>query len=178
MELNLKNFGKSKIQLPVPYLLKVQTDAWENFLENDLKELFSEISPIRDYTKKELELHFLDYKIEPPKYKADIEAKENDDSYEGSLRINTKLINLKTKESKEQEVFLCDLPIMTERGTFIVKNKICFFRAYIIIFSKLFYSTITNHILNIFNNSFSPTISFFRIWRIPLFILINKTQLI
>ncbi len=122
MELKLKNFGKSKIQLPVPYLLEVQTNAWKIFWENDLKELFSEISPIRDYTKKELELHFLNYKLEPPKYKTDIEAKENDDSYEGSLRINTKLVNLKTKEVREQEVFLCDLPIMTERGTFIVNG--------------------------------------------------------
>jgi len=122
MELKLKNFGKSKIQLTPPYFLEVQTNSWKFFWENDLKELFSEISPIRDYTKKELELHFLNYKMEPPKYKTDIEAKENDDSYEGSLRINTKLINLKTKEVKEQEVFLCDLPIMTERGTFIING--------------------------------------------------------
>ena len=122
MELKLKNFGKSKIQLTPPYFLEVQTNSWKCFWENDLKELFSEISPIRDYTKKEFELHFLNYKMEPPKYKTDIEAKENDDSYEGSLRINTKLINLKTKEIKEQEVFLCDLPIMTERGTFIING--------------------------------------------------------
>jgi len=122
MELKLKNFGKSKIQLTPPYFLEVQTNSWKCFWENDLKELFSEISPIRDYTKKEFELHFLNYKMEPPKYKTDIEAKENDDSYEGSLRINTKLINLKTKEVKEQEVFLCDLPIMTERGTFIING--------------------------------------------------------
>ena len=122
MELKLKNFGKSKIQLPTPYLLKIQSDTWKNFWENDLKELFSEISPIRDYTKKELELHFLNYKLESPKYKTDIEAKENDDSYEGSLRVNTKLVNLRTKEVREQEVFLCDLPIMTERGTFIVNG--------------------------------------------------------
>ena len=58
MELKLKNFGKSKIQLPVPYLLEVQTNAWKIFWENDLKELFSEISPIRDYTKKELSCIF------------------------------------------------------------------------------------------------------------------------
>ena len=122
MELKLKNFGKSKIQLTPPYFLEVQTNSWKCFWENDLKELFSEISPIRDYTKKEFELHFLNYKMESPKYKTDIEAKKNDDSYEGSLRINTKLINLKTKEVKEQEVFLCDLPIMTERGTFIING--------------------------------------------------------
>ena len=81
-----------------------------------------EVSPIRDYTGKELELWFTDYKLDNPKYKNDLEAKINNDSYEVSLRVKTKLINLKTKEIKEQEVFLADFPLMTERGTFIVNG--------------------------------------------------------
>ena len=87
-----------------------------------LERTFSEVSPIRDYTGKELELWFLDYKLEEPKYKTDLEAKQNNDSYEASLRVRTKLVNLKTKEIKEQEVFLTDFPLMTERGTFIVNG--------------------------------------------------------
>lgn len=118
----IKNFGKTEFSLPLPYLLSVQKDNWKIFWERDLKELFQEVSPIRDYTGKELELWFLDYKLDEPKYKSDLEAKQNNDSYEASLRVRIKLVNLKTKEIKEQEVFLTDFPLMTERGTFIVNG--------------------------------------------------------
>ena len=121
-KIKIKSFAKSRIYLPLPYLLKIQKDAWQRFWTQDLKELFSEVSPIRDYTGKELELWFLDYKLDKPKYKTDLEAKQNNDSYESALRVKTKLVNLKTKEIKEQEVFLTDFPIMTERGTFIVNG--------------------------------------------------------
>ncbi|MDP2663881.1 MAG: DNA-directed RNA polymerase subunit beta, partial [bacterium] len=117
-----KNFAKAKVKLPLPYLLAVQKDNWRLFWDRDLKELFQEISPIRDYTGKEMELWFQDYKLDEPKYKTDLEAKLNNDSYEASLRAKTKLVNLKTKEIKEQEVFLTDFPLMTERGTFIVNG--------------------------------------------------------
>jgi len=120
--LKIKNFGKAKVFLPLPYLLGLQKESWSSFWERDLKELFQEISPIRDYTGKELELWFLDYKLDEPKYKTDLEAKQNNDSYEVALRVKTKLVNLKTKEIKEQEVFLTDFPLMTERGTFIVNG--------------------------------------------------------
>jgi len=120
--MNTKNFGKSKVYLSHPYLLAVQKESWDNFWQKDLKELFSEISPIRDYTGKELELWFSGYKLSEPKYKTDLEAKINNDSFEASLRVKTKLVNLKTKEIKEQEVFLADFPLMTERGTFIVNG--------------------------------------------------------
>jgi DNA-directed RNA polymerase subunit beta len=130
----IKNFGKAKVSLPLPYLLSIQKESWKSFWERDLKELFQEISPIRDYTGKELELWFCDYnvkrgisdkvsyKLDEPKYKTDLEAKENNDSYEAPLRVRTKLVNLKTKEIKEQEVFLTDFPLMTERGTFVVNG--------------------------------------------------------
>ena len=118
----LKNFGKSKIFLPLPYLLTLQKEGWKRFWEHDLKELFEEISPIRDYTGKELELWFLDYKLDKPKYKNDLEARRNNDSYEAPLKARVRLVNLQTKEIKEQEIFLCDFPLMTERGTFIVNG--------------------------------------------------------
>ena len=122
MEVKTKNFGKSQISLPLPYLIEIQKESWKKFWERDLKELFEEISPIKDYTKKEFELWFLGYKLDPSKYKSDFEARQNNDSYEASLRVRTKLVNLKTKEIKEQEVFLCDFPLLTERGTFIVNG--------------------------------------------------------
>lgn len=121
-KVRIKDFGKSNVHLPLPYLLKVQQDSWRKFWQQDLKELLTEISPIRDHTGKELELWFTDYKLDKPKYKNDLEAKMNNDSYEAALRVKTKLVNLKTKEIKEQEVFLTDFPLMTERGTFIVNG--------------------------------------------------------
>jgi DNA-directed RNA polymerase subunit beta len=120
--LRTKNFNKAKVSLPLPYLVSIQKDNWQLFWQKDLKELFQEISPIRDYSGKELELWFLDCKLDEPKYKSDLEAKQNNDSFEASLRVKTKLVNLKTKETKEQEVFLTDFPLMTDRGTFIVNG--------------------------------------------------------
>ena len=117
-----KSFTKAKVSLELPYLLSVQKDNWQLFWERDLKELFQEVSPLKDYTGKELELWFLDYKLDESKYKTDLEAKQNNDSFEASLRVKTRLKNLKTKEIKEQEIFLTDFPLMTERGTFIVNG--------------------------------------------------------
>jgi len=120
--IKIKNFSKSKIPPPLPYLLTLQKESWQWFWSEGLKELFSEIFPIRDYAGKELELWFLDYKLDESKYKTDLEAKKNNDSFEASLRVKAKLVNLKTKEIKEQEIFLADFPLMTERGTFIVNG--------------------------------------------------------
>ncbi len=117
-----KNFGKSKVSLPVPYLLSMQKDSWQRMWQEGIKNLFIEASPIKDYTGKEWELWFVDYKLGESKYSSDYEAKENNDSYEAPLRVIAKLVNIKTKEEREQEVFLTDFPLMTERGTFIVNG--------------------------------------------------------
>jgi len=120
--MKIKNFSKSKVSLKLPYLLALQKESWDWFWQEGLKELFSEIFPIRDYTGKEFEIWFTDYKLDEPKRKTDLEAKKNNDSFEASLRVKVKLVNLKTKAVKEQEVFLADFPLMTERGTFIVNG--------------------------------------------------------
>jgi len=122
MPIKIKNFGKVKVKLSQPYLLSVQKENWKLFWEKNLKELFQEISPIRDYNKKEIEISFLDYKLDEPRYKTDLEAKENNDSYEAALRVRVKFVNLRTKEVSEQEIFFGDFPLMTERGTFIVNG--------------------------------------------------------
>ncbi|MEA3293081.1 MAG: DNA-directed RNA polymerase subunit beta [Patescibacteria group bacterium] len=121
-KIRIKSFQKSKIYLQLPYLLDIQRKSWELFCENDLKELFEEISPIKDYGGKDMELWFLDYRLDKSNYKNDLDAKENNDSFEAPLRINTKLVNLKTKETKQQEIFLADFPLMTERQTFIING--------------------------------------------------------
>ncbi|MDO8474231.1 MAG: DNA-directed RNA polymerase subunit beta [bacterium] len=120
--LYIKSFSKAKVHLDFPYLVEIQHDSWKRFWKQDFKELLQELSPIRDYTKKEFELWFLDFKLGEQNYKTDLAAKENDDSFEAPLRIKVRLINTKTKEIKEQEVFLADFPLMTERGTFIING--------------------------------------------------------
>jgi DNA-directed RNA polymerase subunit beta len=117
-----KSFSKSKLSFHLPYLLKLQKDSWQQFWERDLKELFEEIFPIRDYTGKQFELDFLSFRLEKPKYKDGYEAKENDDSFDAPLRVKFRLKNLKTGEIKEQEVFLAEFPLMTENGTFVING--------------------------------------------------------
>ncbi|MDP2930320.1 MAG: DNA-directed RNA polymerase subunit beta, partial [bacterium] len=118
----IKSFSKSRISFKLPYLCSLQKDSWKWLTEKGVKELFSEVSPIRDYSKKEFELWFSDYKLDPPKYKDDLEARLDNNSYDSSLRAKMRLVNLKTKEVKEQEVFLLDFPLMTERGTFVING--------------------------------------------------------
>lgn len=106
---------------PLPNLLEVQTSSYRWFLEKGLRELFDEISPIKDYTGKELELSFLNYYFDEPKY-SEAEAKEHGSSYEAPLRVIARLENKKTGEKKEQEVYLGDFPLMSSRGTFIING--------------------------------------------------------
>ena len=121
-QIKIKNFSRSKTHFPLPDLINLQKESWEIFWKEKLKELLSEISPILDHTKKECELWLLDYKLDKPNYKNEFEAKENDDSFSAPLKVKTRLVNLKTKEIKEQEVFLCDFPLITEHGTFVVNG--------------------------------------------------------
>ncbi|MEK9135009.1 MAG: DNA-directed RNA polymerase subunit beta [Patescibacteria group bacterium] len=120
--IKIKNFNKAKVSLQPPYLLSMQKESWGQFWSRDFKELLSEVSPIKNYTAKEFEIWFSDFKLGESKYKTDFDAKKNNDSYEAPLRVKAKLVNLRTKEVKEQEVFLCDFPLMTDRGTFIVNG--------------------------------------------------------
>jgi len=120
--LKIKSFDKSKIHLTLPYLLENQVNSWNYFWSRDLKELLTEVSPIRDYTGKKFELWFLDYKLGKSKYKSDLEARKNNDSYDAPLRVKVRLIDLKTKEHRDEEVFLTNFPLMTERGTFIING--------------------------------------------------------
>ena len=106
----------------LPDLIEIQHSSFRWFLEEGLIEELDSFSPITDYTGK-LELHFLgkDYKLKEPKYYVD-EAKRRDASYSVQMYVPTRLINKETGEIKEQEVFIGDLPLMTERGTFIING--------------------------------------------------------
>ena len=118
----IKDFSKSKVRLDLPYLLDVQKASWKEFWQRDLKELFEEVSPMRDYTGKWLELWLLDYNLGKPHYENEFEAKKYEDSFSAPLKISVQLVDLKTKEKTVQEVFFGDFPLMTERGTFIING--------------------------------------------------------
>ncbi len=120
--LKTKNFGSRKKTLELPYLLDLQKESWDLFWKEKLENLLKEASPMRDYSGKEWEIHFCDYKLEEPKYQSSHEAKENNDSYTAPLKVEVKLVNLETEETKKQEIFLCDFPLMSDRGTFIVNG--------------------------------------------------------
>ncbi|MFA5009205.1 MAG: DNA-directed RNA polymerase subunit beta [Candidatus Paceibacterota bacterium] len=122
MKTKMKDFSKSKIFYPLPSLIFLQQESGRQFWEEELKDLFSEVSPIKDYTGKEFELHFLDYKLGKANYPTGYDAKENNDSFVAPLRVRTKLTNLKTKRSQEQEIFFGNFPLLTERGTFVLNG--------------------------------------------------------
>jgi len=104
-----------------PNLIEIQTDSYKRFIKEGLKELFKEVSPIKDYAGKDLELHFKDFYFDEPKYDEEY-AKFKDLTFEATLRANLKLVNKKAKYEKEQEVYFGDFPMMTERGTFIING--------------------------------------------------------
>jgi len=106
---------------PLPNLVEIQLNSYKLFLEKGFRELFDEISPIRDYGGKDLALYFGDYYLDEPKCD-ELKAKKNGLSYEAPLRIKVKLVNKKTNQTKSQEIFLTDLPLITPRGTFIVNG--------------------------------------------------------
>ena len=104
-----------------PDLQFIQTDSYRWFIKKGLRELFDEVSPITDYSGKELELHFLDYHLDEPKH-SEQEARFKGVNYEAPLRVKVRLTNKSTGKKKEQEIYLGDMPIMTERGTFVVSG--------------------------------------------------------
>jgi DNA-directed RNA polymerase subunit beta len=115
------SYSRIKEVLDLPDLIEVQRSSYEWFLDEGLKEVFEDISPIQDYTGN-LILEFVDYYInEEPKYDED-EARERDANFSAPLKVKVRLINKETGEVKEQEVFMGDFPLMTEKGTFIING--------------------------------------------------------
>ena len=116
-----KSYARIQEVLPLPNLIRVQVDSFNWFLEEGLRELFAEISPISDFTGRNLELQLLDYTIGEPKYSEE-ECRERDMTYAAPLRVKTRLIAKETGEIKEQEIFMGDFPMMTETGTFVING--------------------------------------------------------
>ncbi len=116
-----QRFAKVAAAVELPNLIEAQRRSYEWFLKEGLKELFEEISPVKDFIGRDLELYFLDYYLDEPRFD-EWKAKEKNVTFEAPMRVETKLVNKKTGEIKEQEVYLGDFPLMTDRGTFIING--------------------------------------------------------
>ncbi len=116
-----RKFFKNRITVSLPDLIEVQTASYDWFWKKGLQELLDEINPVTDFTGKDLELSLDGYYLDEPKYIASV-AKDKNISYEAPLRAKATLLMKKTGEVKEQEIYLGEVPLMTERGTFIING--------------------------------------------------------
>ncbi|MEC5425593.1 DNA-directed RNA polymerase subunit beta [Virgibacillus sp. C22-A2] len=115
-----RSYARISEVLELPNLIEIQTASYNWFLEEGLREMFKDISPIEDFTGN-LSLEFIDYSLSDPKYPVE-ESKERDVTYNAPLRVKVRLINNETGEVKEQEVFMGDFPLMTDTGTFVING--------------------------------------------------------
>ncbi len=115
-----RSYARISEVLELPNLIEIQTSSYEWFLEEGLREMFHDISPIEDFTGN-LSLEFIDYSLGEPKYSVE-ESKERDVTYSAPLRVKVRLLNKESGEVKEQDVFMGDFPLMTETGTFVING--------------------------------------------------------
>src|SRR6476661_6761097 len=116
-----RNFGKIASVMPMPNLIKVQIESFDWFKNQGLQELFEEISPITDFTGKNMELRFIDYHFGEPRYSV-LECRQRDMTYAAPLRVRVQLLIKETGVIKESEIFMGDFPLMTENGTFVING--------------------------------------------------------
>jgi DNA-directed RNA polymerase subunit beta len=102
-------------------LIALQKESYAWFIEDGIKELFEEVSPIKDFTGRDLEIHFEDYELDEPKFD-EVMSREKNLTYEAPLRVKARLINKRTNTENTQEIYLGDIPVMTDRGTFVING--------------------------------------------------------
>src|SRR5919199_6463364 len=116
-----RNFGRIPAVMPMPNLIQIQVDSFDWFKNTGLRELFEEISPITDFTGKNMELEFKDYTFGEPRYSV-YECRQRDMTYAAPLRVRVQLKIKETGEIKENEIFMGDFPLMTDNGTFVING--------------------------------------------------------
>ena len=116
-----KNFARHEETMPMPNLLEIQKTSYQWFLDTGLRDVFGDVGAITDH-QGNLELSFIDYKMdEAPKYNVE-ECKARDATYAAPLKVKVRLRNKETEEIKEQEIFMGDFPLMTHSGTFVING--------------------------------------------------------
>jgi DNA-directed RNA polymerase subunit beta len=116
-----KRYARIPEVLPVPNLIELQLESFKWFMDRGLRELFDEISPIKDFTGKVMELQFLDYEFGEPKYSED-ECRTKDLTFSKPLYVNVELLIKETGEIQRQRVYMGDYPWMTDLGTFVING--------------------------------------------------------
>jgi DNA-directed RNA polymerase subunit beta len=116
-----KFFTATKPALQLPDLIEIQKESYQWFFERGIRELLEELSPVKDFTGRDLELHFEDYYIDEPKFD-ERTCRDKNISFDAPIRVKVTLTNNMTKESNTQEIYLGDIPLMTDRGTFVVNG--------------------------------------------------------
>ena len=116
-----KVFGTAGSNFPITNLIEPQKASYKWLVDKGIKELLAEVSPIEDFTGKNFSLFFTDYSLGKPKY-TPLLALEKGGTYAAPLKVKSRLVNKQTGENLEQEVFLGDLPLMTDSGTFIING--------------------------------------------------------
>ena len=116
-----KQFHESSVSVPLPNLMEIQSQSYEWFFAEALRELFDEISPVEDITGENYSLSFDDYTLGQPKI-AETTARARNLTYKASLHCSVTLTNKITKKTKRGEVYFGDFPLMTDRGTFIING--------------------------------------------------------
>ena len=115
-----RSFSKSKNTMELSDLLEIQKKSYNNFLENGIKEVFEDLFPVESFTGN-LSLEFGEYSFEEPRYSIK-GCKERYATYAAPLKVEARLFNHETGEVKEQDIYLGDMPIMTESGTFVING--------------------------------------------------------
>lgn len=115
-----RSFSRISEVLELPNLIEIQTDSYQWFLDEGIREMFEDIMPITDFSEK-LSLEFVNYEMKEPKYTVE-EARAHDANYSAPIHVTLRLDNQVTGEIKSQEVFFGDFPLMTEMGTFIING--------------------------------------------------------
>ncbi len=115
-----RSYARIKEVLDLPNLIEIQTNSYQWFLDEGLREMFDDIMPISDF-QGNLSLEFVDYQLLEPKYTVE-EARQHDANYSAPLHVTLRLTNHETGEIKSQDVFFGDFPLMTEQGTFIING--------------------------------------------------------
>ena len=118
--INRRNYSRISGSLELPNLVEIQTNSYDWFKNEGIKEVFNDVYPISNFNET-LTLEFVDCRFDEPKYSVD-EAKDRDANYSAPIRATLRLINNGTGEIKENEVFMGDFPLMTDSGTFIING--------------------------------------------------------
>ncbi len=155
VSLTRKRFGATTEVLELPNLIEIQTQSYRWFFEKGLRELFEEISPIRDFSGKTLELHFGQYFLDKPKF-SELIAKERNTTYEAPLYVQVKLVNKARNKTKTQDVYLGEFPLMTNRGTLVINGVERVVVSQLVKSPGIFFSALPQHGRNYYGAKIIP----------------------